>query len=203
MFYRKLQHVATLQSWRCCISQLLLEFPTIIPNTWFLLLHQKIIMDWSTIASYNLNPKAHHDSNFSHGKYCHAYYWLYMGFGFDDWIYCTLYIHNSGLEVIQRYCYLHTLQFTIPHTLGFSVFTSLSQQRIYHSLTVTSNHIWSHLFTAKCLSCHYSVTAISENSTQFNSSAPKLIFWQAGILKLDSPLSTNVLWCSMLPNTSL
>jgi hypothetical protein len=25
------------------------------------------------------------------------------GFGLDDWIYCTLYIHNSGLQVIQRY----------------------------------------------------------------------------------------------------
>jgi hypothetical protein len=25
------------------------------------------------------------------------------GFGLDDWIYCTLYIHNSGLQVIQLY----------------------------------------------------------------------------------------------------
>jgi hypothetical protein len=24
------------------------------------------------------------------------------GSGFEDWIYCTLYIHNSGLQVIQR-----------------------------------------------------------------------------------------------------
>jgi hypothetical protein len=22
------------------------------------------------------------------------------GFGLDDWIYCTLYIHNSGIQVI-------------------------------------------------------------------------------------------------------
>jgi hypothetical protein len=27
------------------------------------------------------------------------------GFGLDDWIYCTLYIHNSGLKAIQRYRY--------------------------------------------------------------------------------------------------
>jgi hypothetical protein len=27
------------------------------------------------------------------------------GFGLDVWIYCTLYIHNSGLQGIQRYCY--------------------------------------------------------------------------------------------------
>jgi hypothetical protein len=25
------------------------------------------------------------------------------GFGLDDWIYCSLYIHNSRLQVIQRY----------------------------------------------------------------------------------------------------
>jgi hypothetical protein len=25
------------------------------------------------------------------------------GFGLDDWIYCTLYIHNSELQAIQRY----------------------------------------------------------------------------------------------------
>jgi hypothetical protein len=25
------------------------------------------------------------------------------GFVLDDWISCTLYIHNSGLQVIQRY----------------------------------------------------------------------------------------------------
>jgi hypothetical protein len=27
------------------------------------------------------------------------------GFGLDDWIYYTLYIHNSGLQAIQRYRY--------------------------------------------------------------------------------------------------
>jgi hypothetical protein len=26
-----------------------------------------------------------------------------MGFGLDDWIYCTFYINNSGLQAIQRY----------------------------------------------------------------------------------------------------
>jgi hypothetical protein len=25
------------------------------------------------------------------------------GFRLDDWIYCTLYVHISGLQVIQRY----------------------------------------------------------------------------------------------------
>jgi hypothetical protein len=35
---------------------------------------------------------------------------------------------------------LHTLKFTVAHALGFSSFTSRVQQRIYNSLTVTSNH---------------------------------------------------------------
>jgi hypothetical protein len=43
-----------------------------------------------------------------------------MGFGFD-----TIYIHNSGLQVVQRYRYSTHFQFTIAHALGFSVFTSL------------------------------------------------------------------------------
>jgi hypothetical protein len=42
------------------------------------------------------------------------------------------------------------------------------------------------------------VAANSEESTQFNFSAHKLISWKAGVPKLDSVLS-----CSMLPSTSL
>jgi hypothetical protein len=54
--------------------------------------------------------------------------------------FCTLYIHISGLPAIQRYRYSTHFQSTVAHALGFSVFTSLSWQRIYHSLTVTSNY---------------------------------------------------------------
>jgi hypothetical protein len=39
------------------------------------------------------------------------------------------------------------------------------------------------------LSCHYSATANSKESTQFNSSVPKIISWQAGVSKLDSSLN--------------
>jgi hypothetical protein len=46
------------------------------------------------------------------------------------------------------------------------------------------------------LSCHYSAAANSEDSTEFNSSAPKLISRQAGVSKLDSPLSS--LLCTTL-----
>jgi hypothetical protein len=41
--------------------------------------------------------------------------------------------------------------------------------------------------------------ARSEDSSQFNSSAPKLISWQAGVSKLDSSLPTPVLFCLTLP----
>jgi hypothetical protein len=53
--------------------------------------------------------------------------WHKMGFGLDDWIYYILYIHNSGLQVIQCYCcstHFPVHCYTHTHTLGFSVFTS-------------------------------------------------------------------------------
>jgi hypothetical protein len=68
----------------------------------------------------------------------------------------------------------------------------VSWQRIYPSLTVTSNHTWIRLFTIWFPSCHYSAAANSEDSTHFNS---KLISRQAGIPKLDFWLySTTVLF---------
>jgi hypothetical protein len=76
----------------------------------------------------------------------------------------------------------------------------VSWQRIYKSLTVTSNHVWSLLFTAQLLYWHYSAAANSEDSTQFNSDAPKLTSWQSDVSKLDSSLLD---YSSTLPNTSL
>jgi hypothetical protein len=55
----------------------------------------------------------------------------------------------------------------------------VSWQRIYDSLTVTSDH--HEVYFSQHNSCHY-----SEDSTQFNSSVPKLISRQAGVSKLDS-----------------
>jgi hypothetical protein len=47
------------------------------------------------------------------------------GFGLDDWIYCTLYIHiTRDYRQYSAIAALHTLQFTVTHALGFSVFTS-------------------------------------------------------------------------------
>jgi hypothetical protein len=54
-----------------------------------------------------------------------------LGFGLDDWIYCTLYIHNSGLRAIQHY------RWSTPFTVHCYTGTRIL------SLTVTSNHTWS------------------------------------------------------------
>jgi hypothetical protein len=52
-------------------------------------------------------------------RYYHVLEWL-IGrvFGLDDWIYCTLYIRNSGLQVIQSYrWFTHFIQFSVTHVL--------------------------------------------------------------------------------------
>jgi hypothetical protein len=47
------------------------------------------------------------------------------GFGLDDWIYCTLYVHTTRYYMqYSAVPILHTLSFTAAHALGFSVFTS-------------------------------------------------------------------------------
>jgi hypothetical protein len=47
------------------------------------------------------------------------------GFGLDDWIYCTLYIHTvRDYRKYRAIAILYSLQFTTPHALGFSVLTS-------------------------------------------------------------------------------
>jgi hypothetical protein len=48
-----------------------------------------------------------------------------MGFGLDDWIYCTLYVHTvRDYRHYSAIAVLHTLQFTVRHALGFSFLTS-------------------------------------------------------------------------------
>jgi hypothetical protein len=65
-----------------------------------------------------------------------------MGFGVDDWIYCTLYIHTVwDYKHYSAIAILHTFKFTITHALGFSVFTSrILAMDLSHSLTVTSTN---------------------------------------------------------------
>jgi hypothetical protein len=47
-----------------------------------------------------------------------------MGFGLDDCIHCTLTFRIRDYRKYIATAGLHTLQFTVTHALGFSVFTS-------------------------------------------------------------------------------
>jgi hypothetical protein len=104
------------------------------------------------------------------------------GSGLDDWVYCTLYIHTTrDYRQYSAIFDLQTLQFTVPQALGFSVFTS----RILETdLSQSHCNFKSHM------KLHSLIPFLPLLSTQFNSSAPKLIARQADISKLDSSFST-------------
>jgi hypothetical protein len=89
------------------------------------------------------------------------------GFGLDDRIYCVLYIRNSGLQAIA--------------TLGFSVFTN--RILVTDLLQSHCNFKTHEVFFAQPNSF---LAIILQLLTQFNSSTPKLLSWQAGVSKLDS-----------------
>jgi hypothetical protein len=111
-----------------------------------------------------------------------------MGSGLYDWIYWYLIHSTRNYRQFQHYRYSHTLQFTVTHALGFSVFTSrilatdfitaLLALRITHEVFFSQPNSFLPLF------CNDQF----RYSTHFNSSAPKLISWQAGVSKLDSSL---------------
>jgi hypothetical protein len=79
-------------------------------------------------------------------SYCQVTY--KKGFGLDDWIYCTLYVHTvRDYRQWSSIAILHTFQFTAAHALGFSVLTSrilatdLSQSHCnFHSHMKSSLH---------------------------------------------------------------
>jgi hypothetical protein len=80
-----------------------------------------------------------------------------------------IYLHSSGLQVIQHYRYSPQFQFTVAHALGLSVFTSrilatdLSQSRCHFNSHITSS--WHSLI----LFLQFSAAASSEDLTQFSS----------------------------------
>jgi hypothetical protein len=115
-----------------------------------------------------------------------------MGSGLDDWIYWHLIHSTRDYRQYSAIDFLHTLRFTVPQALGFSVFTSrILATDLYQS--VPSNHTWSLLVTAYFPSWYYSSAANSGNSAQFNS---KLISLQAGVSKLHTSLSSTLPLCS-------
>jgi hypothetical protein len=96
---------------------------------------------------------------------------------------------NSPIPILQSlYCTVLTWTQAPPSPqLGFvtSYLSSLLSSLITVSLSLQITH---EVFFAPPNSflCHYSATLNSEDSTQFNSSAPKLISWLAVVSKLDS-----------------
>jgi hypothetical protein len=60
------------------------------------------------------------------------------GSGLDDWIYCTLFVHSTrDYRQYSSIADLHTLQLTITHALGVSVFTSHILATVSLSLQIT------------------------------------------------------------------
>jgi hypothetical protein len=69
------------------------------------------------------------------------------GYGLDDWIYCTLYIHTTrDYRQYSAIAILHNFQLTVAHALGFSVLTSrilktdLSQSHCHFKSQVKSSY---------------------------------------------------------------
>jgi hypothetical protein len=102
----------------------------------------------------------------------------------DDWLYWRL-IH-SQLGTTGNYSAipdLHTLQFTVTHSRGFSDFTSRILTTDF--ITVSQSHQITHEVSFSQPNSFLAI--ILQLLTQFNSSAPNLISWQAGVSKLGSP----------------
>jgi hypothetical protein len=93
-----------------------------------------------------------HLHNWKSFYYCHSVWvctWLTRWvLRLDDWIYWHL-IHSTwDYRQYSTITDLHTLQFTVTHTLGFSVFTSRILATGFITVSVTANYTWSLLFTA-------------------------------------------------------
>jgi hypothetical protein len=105
--------------------------------------------------------------------------------GVFDWIYWPLYTHNSGLQAITVLSLIYTLYSSpLPTHHGSQSSLVVSWQRIYNSLSLQITHV---VFFSQLNSF---LAIILQLPTQFNSSAPKLIYWQAGVSKLDSTITS-------------
>jgi hypothetical protein len=106
----------------------------------------------------------------------------------DDWIYCTLYSHNSGLQVIQRYRW--STHSSPLHTLWDSRSSLVvSWQRIYNSLSLQIT--WGLLYTAWFLSFHlFTVTfdCHRQNSTHFSTTLERPSCPSARVTQKTQPL---------------
>jgi hypothetical protein len=131
------------------------------------------------------------------------------GSGLDDWIYYTLYIapYTFTTQDYRQYkaiADLHTLQFTVTRSLWFSVFTSriLATDFITVSLWLQITH---EVFFSQPNYLLAIILQLPIPKTRRNSIPlpPSSYLGKLAPPKLDSSLSTTVLFCSVLPNTSL
>jgi hypothetical protein len=89
------------------------------------------------------------------------------GFGLGDWIYWHLIHTTRDYRQYSAITDLHTVQFTITHALGFSVFTS---RILATDLSQSHCNIWSLLFTAQFLPCYFFSVTLDchlQNSTLY------------------------------------
>jgi hypothetical protein len=90
------------------------------------------------------------------------------GFGLDDWIYSALYIHTfRDYRQYSAVAILHTLQFTVTHALGFSVFTS---RILATDLSQSHCHFTSHMQS----SCHSLIPFLPFLVNHLQLSSPEL-----------------------------
>jgi hypothetical protein len=121
------------------------------------------------------------------------------GFWLDNWIYWHLIQNTRNYRQLQRsrwsthftvhrYTRARILSLHLSYPGNGIIIVSLSLRNTHGIFFSQPNFFL----------CNYSEIANSEDSTQFNSSAPKLISWQVGVSKLNS---SRHYYCSLLPNT--
>jgi hypothetical protein len=124
-----------------------------------------------------------------------------MGFGLDD---PTLFIHNSGLQVITALSLIYILQFTVTYALGFSAFTSrilatdLSQS--YYHLKSHMKYYFHSLILFLPLSCKCQFRRL--DSVQFLCSQARiLVGWclETGLLLFCTQLTQTTFFIHLQP----
>jgi hypothetical protein len=109
------------------------------------------------------------------------------GFGLDDWIYCTLYIHTvRDYRQYSAIAILHAFQFTLTHALAFSLFNS---RILATDLSQSHWHLKSHVKTSFSQSKSPS-TAISGTRPNSHSSSVR-----SSLYSLEADTTENTIFC--------
>jgi hypothetical protein len=106
---------------------------------------------------------------------------LYDGFQIR-WLDLLTLIHSQSSRLQAITALSLFLQLTVTHVLGFSVFTS---HILVTELSQSHCHCSTHVFFSQI---KFFLVILLQLPTQFNTSAPNLISWHAGVPKFDSSL---------------